>query len=123
MIDKEKVFSVHGRKCVYCGQPATTVDHLRPVSIGGTDEFENLAPCCTTCNTRKGNRTAEEHIRYIALMGARQRVKAILEDAQRRIVVELDAMIKNNMGKALFAMDGIDRIMLEKFEHCKGEGK
>ena len=46
--------------CVYCGQPATTTDHLRPVlhpgglpSGFGTDPW-NCVPCCVTCNSSKG---------------------------------------------------------------------
>ncbi len=49
------------RACVYCGDPATTADHLRPV-IGkgglptgfGADEW-NIVPACSTCNSSKGN--------------------------------------------------------------------
>jgi hypothetical protein len=33
-----------------------TVDHIIPVSMGGTDEIENLVPCCRVCNSKKGNR-------------------------------------------------------------------
>ena len=50
------------RACVYCGDLATTVDHLRPVlqagglpSGYGSDAW-NCVPSCATCNCSKGNR-------------------------------------------------------------------
>lgn len=32
-----------------------TVDHIIPRSKGGTNESKNLAICCNSCNTGKGN--------------------------------------------------------------------
>ena len=44
--------------CAICHQrPATTIDHIHPVSLGGTDDPANLQPACWPCNQRKGNRT------------------------------------------------------------------
>lgn len=43
--------------CSICHQrPATTIDHITPVSRGGTDDPSNLQPACRACNARKGNR-------------------------------------------------------------------
>lgn len=42
--------------CAYCGQPADTIDHVIPVSAGGTNHRENLVPCCRSCNQRKADR-------------------------------------------------------------------
>lgn len=47
-------------RCFYCGNPATAVDHLNPISRGGTDDKENLVAACSDCNGSKGDRTAEE---------------------------------------------------------------
>lgn len=46
--------------CVYCGGPFEHVDHVLPVSRGGTDDVENLVPSCTSCNTSKGDRLLDE---------------------------------------------------------------
>lgn len=45
--------------CWYCGlrlNPFTTfaVDHIMPVSQGGTNALINLIPACRSCNSRKG---------------------------------------------------------------------
>src|SRR5208283_587336 len=51
-------------KCFYChaelSKKTRTLDHKIPLSRGGSNEPENLVPCCRTCNSRKHNMTAEE---------------------------------------------------------------
>lgn len=43
--------------CFACGTTEKlTVDHIRPVSRGGSDARENLQPLCRPCNSRKGKR-------------------------------------------------------------------
>ena len=45
--------------CQYCGQSAPSVilgvDHIIPVSKGGSDEEENLRTACWSCNMGKGD--------------------------------------------------------------------
>ena len=40
----------------YCGQEATTVDHVIPISKGGTDEAQNMVAACNPCNSGKRDR-------------------------------------------------------------------
>jgi 5-methylcytosine-specific restriction endonuclease McrA len=47
-------------RCFYCGRPANTVDHLKPVAQGGTDDKDNLVAACSQCNGAKGDRTADQ---------------------------------------------------------------
>lgn len=47
-------------KCGYCGNYATTVDHVTPVSRGGRNRWENTTAACDPCNQRKGDRTPQE---------------------------------------------------------------
>lgn len=42
----------HGR-CAYCPQPATTFDHIVPVSAGGESVPGNIVPACASCNSSK----------------------------------------------------------------------
>lgn len=39
--------------CAYCGGPADTLDHIVPVSRGGTNVWYNLTAACRPCNSRK----------------------------------------------------------------------
>jgi hypothetical protein len=45
--------------CVYCEETLTpetvTIDHILPVSKGGTNDLSNLQPTCEPCNRAKGN--------------------------------------------------------------------
>lgn len=41
--------------CELCHRaPATTADHITPISRGGTSALTNLRPACATCNSRRG---------------------------------------------------------------------
>ncbi len=43
--------------CVYCGEPATEVDHVRSLaSHGGWEHPSNLVPACRFCNASKSDR-------------------------------------------------------------------
>ncbi|MFJ4974903.1 HNH endonuclease signature motif containing protein [Streptomyces coeruleorubidus] len=45
--------------CSICNsRPATTADHIIPLSLGGSNESSNLRPACGPCNSSRGNRTA-----------------------------------------------------------------
>jgi 5-methylcytosine-specific restriction endonuclease McrA len=38
--------------------PATTVDHVVPKVLGGTDEPHNLVAACLHCNSSRGGKVA-----------------------------------------------------------------
>jgi HNH endonuclease len=42
--------------CVYCGEAATDVDHIRPLARGGDEARHNLVPACQRCNQSKGHK-------------------------------------------------------------------
>lgn len=46
--------------CFYCGDVATTLDHVVPLSRGGLHIPANLAPACTRCNCSKSDRLLSE---------------------------------------------------------------
>lgn len=59
-VSKRGVLIRDDRKCVYCGDHATTIDHLTPRAAGGKNTWQNLAAACLKCNHKKRNRTPEE---------------------------------------------------------------
>src|SRR3989304_546005 len=46
--------------CPYCGKDLTRnnthLDHMNPLSKGGTHSAYNIIPCCSQCNRKKGAR-------------------------------------------------------------------
>lgn len=49
-----------GNTCLCCGASAPlTMDHVIPVTRGGTNEARNLQPLCRSCNSSKGDRTVD----------------------------------------------------------------
>jgi hypothetical protein len=45
--------------CYYCNSPATTVDHIIPVSRSTEAEAydpNNMVACCSRCNSKRGSR-------------------------------------------------------------------
>ena len=47
-------------KCVSCGESKPlTVDHIVPLSKGGTNDIENIQPLCLSCNSRKHTNTID----------------------------------------------------------------
>ena len=51
-------------RCQYCGTRGgafdLTMDHILPVSRGGSTSPDNLVAACFACNQKKGSRTPEE---------------------------------------------------------------
>ena len=52
------VLARDGYVCAYCGQDATTVDHIQSIKAGGDPlSLDNLVACCKRCNSAKGSRS------------------------------------------------------------------
>ena len=57
---RKSVFSRDANKCCKCGSKKNLeVDHIKPISLGGTNDLENLQILCRKCNRTKGNRHGE----------------------------------------------------------------
>ena len=61
-VRKHRKNKMGGQTCVYCGEDATGYDHIIPKTNGGTDDKENLVPCCPDCNRQKNNRSLESFL-------------------------------------------------------------
>lgn len=47
--------------CAYCNlNVANSLDHIVPLVRGGSNDIENLAPACISCNSSKGDKLLEE---------------------------------------------------------------
>lgn len=76
-----KLRNIHGDQCCYCGVAMVfergrkgeginplraTLEHVMPLSRGGSHTFDNTALACHSCNTRKHNKTVEEFMKYMS---------------------------------------------------------
>jgi 5-methylcytosine-specific restriction endonuclease McrA len=53
-------------KCNFCGtEEELCVDHMTPLSRGGTNTLDNLQILCRPCNSSKSNKTMEEFLVYM----------------------------------------------------------
>jgi len=82
---------IRGFECTYCGCPMdltsddhqVSVDHVVPLSRGGTNNLDNLVLCCRHCNIEKGNLMIDQwNARKQAATVSRQQ-QATIEEAVR----------------------------------------
>lgn len=52
---RQQIFEAWEHQCAYCGEPADTLDHVKPRHKGGATVTTNLVPACRPCNRRKGS--------------------------------------------------------------------
>ncbi len=64
--------AIHERErgqCFYCLRRITPrrrcLDHVVPLAQLGRNSYRNLVSCCVDCNSQKGERSAEEHLRSL----------------------------------------------------------
>ncbi len=54
-----RILDFYGHTCPGCGSSERlTVDHVVPLSKGGSNAADNLQPLCVRCNAAKGNRNS-----------------------------------------------------------------
>lgn len=59
--DYIKLLKRNLNKCYYCNKNyANSIDHVLPLSRGGTNYIGNIVPACGSCNYSKGPRTIVE---------------------------------------------------------------
>jgi hypothetical protein len=126
-LERFEVFKRDGFVCQYCGghPPDKTleVDHIIPVSKGGTDDLHNLITSCFDCNRGKG-----KHELRIAPIPLTTHINTIKERERqykeyRKILANIDQRINDeiNQVEAIFigATDNIFsrtfRISVKKF--------
>lgn len=64
------VWSMTNGRCFYCGLHTNPfggsfcIDHMTPLSRGGSNDLTNLAPCCKHCNADKATMNVQEFRRF-----------------------------------------------------------
>ncbi len=65
---RERVLDRFGRQCAMCHSPDDLeIDHVLPISKGGTSDEANLRALCRPCNRRLHNSESVQHLSSISL--------------------------------------------------------
>jgi 5-methylcytosine-specific restriction endonuclease McrA len=59
-LTRKGVLARDHHRCVYCGAPATSLDHVIPRSRGGPHVWENVVAACGRCNHIKADRAVAD---------------------------------------------------------------
>jgi len=57
---RQSIYEAWDCKCGYCGEDATSLDHIIPRFRSGSSNRNNLIPACRRCNTNKASSKMEE---------------------------------------------------------------
>jgi len=60
---RDEIYKAWDCKCCYCGDAATSLDHIVPRFKSGTTTRNNLIPACVSCNRNKGSEEMETWFR------------------------------------------------------------
>lgn len=80
-------------KCIHCNSKimiemdgktvSATIEHITPKTHGGSDDLENLALSCRTCNNQKGCRLDNKNSNDPKLLEVIERLKNRKQDRKR----------------------------------------
>jgi len=57
MEEFEELCAKHGNRCLCCDESKPlTIDHIVPISRGGTNDIDNIQPLCLSCNCKKSDK-------------------------------------------------------------------
>lgn len=87
--DVAQIITAAEGRCTYCGIPTDRleVDHFEPAAAGGTNDPDNLLPCCRFCNASKAHRDPIEWLH--AKHGVEGLARALAMVEQRKLVEAL----------------------------------
>lgn len=114
-----EVFKRDKFTCQYCGRTAPDVvlevDHIHPVSKGGTNDILNLVTSCKDCNRGKGDRTLSDD------SVVKKQQEQLLELADKREQIDMMVQWKEELSN-------LDEYMVDKIDelfqrYCKGSLK
>jgi hypothetical protein len=123
-----EVFKRDKFTCQYCGASAPEVilevDHIKPVSKGGTDDIMNLVTACRDCNRGKTNRELSDDSavkiqkqRLDDMQERREQLKMMMEwreELEYEIEAEIDSIDAIFQNRTKWGMSDVGKINMRK---------
>ena len=103
-LSNHELFRRDGSLCMYCGgsfpERQLTRDHVKPISQGGRDRWNNVVAACKSCNTRKGGRTPEQANLPLLAIPYEPNWAEFLALSNRRILADQMAFLRTQFSNA-----------------------
>lgn len=104
---REIVYKKYKGHCAYCGikinYKAMQIDHIQPKNRKGSDNFNNLASSCISCNATKATYTTKEFKER--LYGDVQR---LYRDSSKYRILERFKLIQKTNKKIIFYFENLN---------------
>jgi len=106
-----------------------TKDHILPVSLGGSDELDNLQTMCDKCNSKKGNKIPESMLHLVDpkydgggnFMGYQKKYEVLPNDEER---LEMAKFINARKGYEIgWLLENVYRLIPMYIEQRRKEKK
>lgn len=72
-MNRRDIYNKYKGHCAYCGKKIEyddmTIDHIAPLSKGGSNDLANTIPSCQLCNNQKADRSIEEFRAFLENIG------------------------------------------------------
>lgn len=63
--ERNRLWQIKGRKCIYCGSVATELHHIVPRHVGGDNRLSNIVPLCYECHCKAhSKRPCRDGVKY-----------------------------------------------------------
>ena len=89
---RQSIYEAWDHCCGYCGEEATSLDHIVPRFKSGSNNRNNLVPACRRCNQNKASHDMEEWYRKQAYFCPDRLAKIVTWQEQEVI----DIFVYNN---------------------------
>ena len=114
---------VDSETCVYCGKSAGTYDHIynlveNKLPTGYNTEKNNLAPCCSQCNSKKGKKNWEvfmnsEYCKNFGGWVERKKIMSEVLDKYPPLFINFEKVLGSQYNDYLEIKNKINQLLLE----------
>lgn len=107
------------KKCVECqSEDSLTIDHIIPLSKGGTNAPSNLRVLCKPCNVRKGSRIGWTWLERIVMAFHVEEIITNVENRLRAIISHNLALLRKEMSDHI---NNMREARINEISKAKGE--